>query len=376
MRIGHASINENGSTKNGLAGDQTGKEVCIREWYSKPWDFVLRCIDPIKAETMAKTCEDGCANNNIGYDQNQRNTLRTQAIKCGYDLSKVNTKCECDCSSFMTVCAECAGISIKYNGNNAPTTSTMKKAFTDTGWFKVYTDNVYLKGTSYLKRGDILVKAGSHTVMVLDNGQFIDIQPTNKGQLGIDVSQNQKTIDWAKVKASGIQFAVLRSTKKGNVPDPTFNTNLNGCIVNKVDYSCYKFSYALTVNEAKEEARQVIKLLNGRKMMIWYDVELAEQRSKCTRSQIEAIIFAFITECSLKGYDCGIYCNYDWYKNVLTDNIKKTYPLWIAKYPKDDKGIIVESNKPDCRYMVWQYSSKGNVPGIVGNVDLNFMPYK
>lgn len=45
IKIGHASINENGKTKNGQAGDQTNKEVCVRSWYSKPWSFVLRCED-------------------------------------------------------------------------------------------------------------------------------------------------------------------------------------------------------------------------------------------------------------------------------------------------------------------------------------------
>ena len=65
---------------------------------------MLRPKDATIAEKMASACEAGCANNNIGYDQSQRNTLRTAAINAGWDLSKVG-KCECDCSSFMTVCA-------------------------------------------------------------------------------------------------------------------------------------------------------------------------------------------------------------------------------------------------------------------------------
>lgn len=170
MRIGHSSIDENGKIKGGTAGDQTGKEVCIREWYSKPWSLLLRAKDSTVAEKMAQACEAGCANACIGYDQNQRNTLRTQAQAVGFDLAKIATPCECDCSSFMSVCAEAAGIAIPYNGTNAPTTSTMKTAFTSTGAFDVLTDAKYLTGTAYLKRGDILVKPGSHTVMALDNG--------------------------------------------------------------------------------------------------------------------------------------------------------------------------------------------------------------
>lgn len=171
IRIGHASIDEKRQAKGGAAGDQTGREVCIRPWYAKPWTFVLRCKDPEKAEAMAKACEAGCANPNIGYDQNQRNTLNTQARKVNYDLHKISEPCETDCSAFMTVCAQAAGIPVPYHGTNAPTTSSMKRDFLNTGMFEAFTASKYLTDDSYLKRGDILVKPGSHTVMVLDNGK-------------------------------------------------------------------------------------------------------------------------------------------------------------------------------------------------------------
>lgn len=173
IKIGHASIDERNKSKGGSAGDQTGKEVTTRTWYSKPWTFVLRCKDEAKAELMAQACEQGCANNHIGYDQNQRNTLNTQAKKVGYKLNKIATNCECDCSSFMSVCAQAAGINIPYNNGNAPTTSTMRNAFTSTGMFEVLTSSKYLTSDAYLKRGDILVKPGSHTVMALENGSKI-----------------------------------------------------------------------------------------------------------------------------------------------------------------------------------------------------------
>jgi len=162
IRIGHAVMSENRNTK-GTAGDQTGKEVCIGNYYATGWEFLLRCKDKQKAEIMARTCEAGCGNKNIGYDQNQRNTLRTQARAVGWNLAKISTPCECDCSSFMTVCAETAGINIPYSSGNAPTTRTMRNAFKSTGMFDVYTPAVRKL------RGDILVAAGSHTVMILDD---------------------------------------------------------------------------------------------------------------------------------------------------------------------------------------------------------------
>lgn len=172
VTIGHASIDENGKAYNGAAGDQTTKEVCTRTWYNKSWDVVLRCTDAAMAEKMAKACEQACANNKIGYDQYQRNTLYTQAQKVNFDLSKITTACECDCSSLMCVCAIAAGIpaSSLYIGGNMRVTSNMRVAFKNTGKFQVLTDSKYLTSDAYLKRGDIIINEGSHTVMVLSNG--------------------------------------------------------------------------------------------------------------------------------------------------------------------------------------------------------------
>lgn len=169
IKIGHASIDERRKIKGGSAGDQTKKEVCIREWYTTGWEYILRPKTKELAEKSAQACEKGCANNNIGYDQNQRNTLNTQAKKVNYDLSKIKTKCETDCSAFMTVCAIAGGANIDY-GSNAPTTSTMKTRFLQSGDYEVISISKYLSSDKYLKRGDILVKAGSHTVMALEDG--------------------------------------------------------------------------------------------------------------------------------------------------------------------------------------------------------------
>ena len=201
VRIGHASIDERGKAKGGAAGDQTGKEVCIRAWYSKPWKVLLRAKDEAVAEKMAKACEAGCWNNNIGYDQNQRNTLHTQAQKTGYDLSKVG-KCETDCSAFLTVCAIAAGVTaLEYTGN-APTTSTMRAKFTASGAFSALTAAKYLTGTQYLKRGDILLAPGSHTAMVLDTGAAAEKPKAESGSGKIvTIADIQR---WAGTAADGI----------------------------------------------------------------------------------------------------------------------------------------------------------------------------
>ena len=189
IKIGHASISEKG-TITGNVGDNNGKEVCTRSWYNGGWQFVLRPKSSTVAEKSAKACEKGCANNSIGYDQNQRNTLNTQAKKVGYDLSKVTTKCETDCSAFMTVCAISGGADVEY-GSNGPTTSTMKSKFSASGDYNVLTDSKYLTSDKYLKRGDILVKAGSHTVMALENGSSVNSKTklTVDGEWGVDTTK-------------------------------------------------------------------------------------------------------------------------------------------------------------------------------------------
>lgn len=192
MRIGHASISENNNNgRDGKAksGDQTGKEVCIRTFYKKPWVTLLRCKDRDKAEIMAKACEAICNNPNVGYDQKDRLTLHKELEKLKFDYTKLNTPCECDCSSFMTVCAECAGIKIPYQSGNAPVTANMVKWFSSTGFFDVITDGI--NDEHNLLRGDILVGApNTHTVMVLDNGVPLHLQKRRtlkKGMTGSDV---------------------------------------------------------------------------------------------------------------------------------------------------------------------------------------------
>ena len=173
VRIGHASIDENGKATGGTSGDQTGKEVVIRNWYNKPWNVVLRPKSAAVAELSARACEDACANPNVGYDQGGRNTLYAKAKAAGFDLSAVGD-CECDCSSLMHVCAIAGGANLTY-GSNGYTTRTMVSAFVASGDYEKLTDSKYLDSDKYLKRGDILVKEGSHTVMVLDNGSGVEV---------------------------------------------------------------------------------------------------------------------------------------------------------------------------------------------------------
>lgn len=174
--IGHASIDERGRANGGQAGDQTGAEVCVRSWYAAGWNVVLRPKSAAVAEKMASACETLCKGNLVGYDQYQRNTLWDELERAGWNPDALKTKCETDCSAFMTACARAAGISVPRvtltTGQlNAPVTQTMRSAFGSTGAFEILTESKYLTSDKYLRRGDVLVRESGHTAMALDDGE-------------------------------------------------------------------------------------------------------------------------------------------------------------------------------------------------------------
>lgn len=230
VKIGHASIDENNKAKGGNAGDQTGKEVCTRNWYSKPWTSVIRPNKAATAEKIARAMEQACANDNIGYDQSQRTTLYTKAKEVNWDISKITSKCECDCSSLVAVCVNAAGIGVSkdiYTGNEL---SALKAA----GAFTIYTDAKHTGGSGYLKRGDILLGSG-HTAIVLSDGGSVS-EPVSGGATTntakVEVKANEaarnylKTLEgtytvtaaWLNVRhGAGATKAKMTSIPKGTV---------------------------------------------------------------------------------------------------------------------------------------------------------------
>ena len=190
-----------------------------------------------------------------------------------------------------------------------------------------------------------------------------------KEYMGIDVSSYQGKPDWAKVKKSGIEFAILRIHQKDG-EDASFEHNYKGCKSNAIPVGGYKYSYALTPAQALEEAEDTLSVLAGRGLdfPVFYDLEWNSQR-KLGSAAIEKIVEAFLNRIKKAGYKVGIYCNMDWYQNVLTEKLRK-YDLWLARYPANDNGTVQERLRPSVG-VGWQYSSKGKVPGINGNVDMN-----
>ena len=201
VKLGSSSKDEKGQYRGGQAGDQTGAEVYIQNWYDGSWHSVIRPKSAALAEKIASACEKACNNNNIGYDQYERNSLYREALKVNLDLSKITTPCECDCSSLVSTCCIAAGLSesIFFSGNNMRTTYNLIDACNKTGHFDVLTSSNYTRSKDYLKRGDILLSTG-HTVIVLSNGD-------KAGQMAV----TQTVTETYKVKITASKLNVRSS---------------------------------------------------------------------------------------------------------------------------------------------------------------------
>lgn len=187
--IGSARSDENGKITGGKAGDQaSGKEVSTQNYYvhSKGW-CVLRAKDAAVRKKLATAMRAACANNKIGYDQYQRNTLYNLAAKVGFDPAKVTSACETDCSALVRVCCAYAGIMV-----NDFNTSTQASVLLASGAFTELKGEKYTTQSTYLMAGDILVtKKKGHTVIVLTDGIKAETNAvSDKYELGTYILRN------------------------------------------------------------------------------------------------------------------------------------------------------------------------------------------
>lgn len=198
---------------------------------------------------------------------------------------------------------------------------------------------------------------------------------------GIDVSDNQGVIDWAQV-AQKVDFAVLRSVRRSGKTDYQLAVNLEGCRECSIPVSVYKYTYATTPEAARQEAQQVVALLQSHGLtgtMVWWDVEDKEvlrplgvtKLTECIRAAQEIITAA--------GYNFGLYVGLNVYKERWFDfGAFAGIRLWVARYYRGYRTMSFDddpdqSYKPsvDRKLDAWQYTSCGELDGIKGDVDLN-----
>ena len=189
---------------------------------------------------------------------------------------------------------------------------------------------------------------------------------------GIDVSKFQGSINWSQVKASGVDFDIIRVGYRGYgsgalVEDSQFRANIQGASSAGIPVGLYFYSQAVNEEEAVEEASMVLSLCGGYRLNypIYYDTEYVAggRANGISRETRTACAVAFCETIRNAGYSAGVYSYASWFYNSLSyANISK-YSIWIAQY-RDTLDFKYS-------YKIWQYSSKGRVPGISANVDMN-----
>ncbi len=195
---------------------------------------------------------------------------------------------------------------------------------------------------------------------------------TGSGSMGIDVSKWNGNIDWNAVKNSGVSYAIIRCGYRGSstgalIEDPKFRSNIKGAKAAGLKVGVYFFSQAVNEVEAVEEASMALSLASGYGLNypIFLDVESSGGRgdgiSKETRT---AVCKAFCSTVQNSGVSAGIYANKTWFTEKINTGSLTGYKIWLAQYASAPTYTAT-------RYDMWQYSSKGKVSGINGNVDMN-----
>lgn len=188
------------------------------------------------------------------------------------------------------------------------------------------------------------------------------------GVKGIDVSKWQADIDWDKVKADGINFAIIRAGygKHAYQEDPYFDINMVNAEKAGLDRGIYWYSYATTVEEAYQEAEACYEVIKNYSFEypLLFDIEEKTQEQLSTAT-VSAIIDTFCSVMQEKGYYVGIYSYASFLKTKVYEEILTKYDIAVAHFNVSQPNYSLP-------YGIWQYSSTGTVNGITGDVDLDY----
>lgn len=219
---------------------------------------------------------------------------------------------------------------------------------------------------------EIAMFASGFTPWSFENGNWINsLGEPIKGAIekGIDVSFAQGKIDWKKVAATDISYAIIRcgyGNDEVSQDDKWWKYNADECTRLEIPFGVYIYSYALNTDEALSEAEHVLRLIEGYDLSypIYLDLEDERYTGSLSNKEIADIAEVFCETIQSAGYEVGIYANLDWFRNRLTDGRFGQWTRWVAQY------------NTECTYKkaytMWQCTSMGTVDGIDGFVDLNF----
>ena len=222
-----------------------------------------------------------------------------------------------------------------------------------------------LEQNSWRYENGVLIECGNGDI----DAQSLtdDSLPDGAVARGIDVSNHQGTVDWNKVKAAGIDFAILKVGPVYGKPDDSFERNAAECERLSIPYGVYYYSYARSVEDANKEADRTLAWLGGHhpSLPVYYDLEDSYilQDPNFSKDKLAQIAQTFCNRMEAVGFKAGIYANLNWFNNYLNSPSLSGYDHWVAQYNWrcDYAGI----------YSFWQYC-RGNVPGVNGPCDMNY----
>lgn len=182
---------------------------------------------------------------------------------------------------------------------------------------------------------------------------------------GIDVSKWQGEIDWEKVARSGVKFAMIRATYGTSGIDSYFYKNAREAKEAGIDVGAYHYSYAVSVEEAIDEARNFLDVIKKRKITYPTVLDLEDKRQiGLSKEKLTKITLAFLETLKEAGYFPMLYVSLYWWKTYLENSRLKEYNIWIAEYSKKKPNLPRDIG-------MWQHTNNGIIDGITGRVDLD-----
>ena len=193
---------------------------------------------------------------------------------------------------------------------------------------------------------------------------------------GIDVSEHQYDIDWQKVAADGIDFAIIRTgyrgyTSGGLYEDKYFRQNMEGALNAGLQVGVYFFSQATSRREAHEEAAYVLEQIKDYSVTlpVVFDMEILAEDYRTynmSRRTLYGVTRAFCEDVKAAGYEPMIYMTqYLGYQKYTLRELSD-YGFWFAEYYVDYPSFVYDID-------MWQYSDTGSVAGVSGNVDMDVL---
>lgn len=243
--------------------------------------------------------------------------------------------------------------------------TSSNKAYIYTGWQTLDGKTYYFDKNGNKITGEQVINGAKYTFG--SDGAL----SASSGNLGIDVSKWNGNIDWGAVRNSGVSYVIIRCGYRGMdtgalIEDPKFRQNIQGASSAGLKVGVYFFSQAINEVEAVEEASMAISLCRNYRLTypIFLDVESGGRANGIGVDMRTKVCKAFCATVSNAGYKAGVYANKTWFNSYINTPELTGYKLWLAQY-------AAAPSYTRTRYDMWQYSSKGRVSGISGNVDMN-----